>query len=197
MVKNVTGGCKSKKMANKHVNAPKTDKLRLALEDGEIYAIVTKNFGNGVQVQTIKNETLFCHIRGRFTGRSRRDNTLTIGSWVLVGMREWESTKKNCDLLEVYSSQEVERLRKSVYENWSILIAADPTGAISGVAGGGDGRGAVTAAAAAADDIDFSDCIEEEIILPPQKLPKNGDLPQIENDEHVLFEGGIVSIDDI
>jgi hypothetical protein len=146
MVKNTTGGSKSKKMANKHVNAPKTDKLRLALEDGEIYAIVTKNFGNGVQVITIKNETLFCHIRGRFTGRSRRDNTLAVGSWVLVGLRDWESTKKNCDLLEVYSAHEVDRLRKTVYEDWGALIAGDPTGgAHSGAcaAVGEGGRGDV------------------------------------------------------
>ena len=41
MVKNKTGGSRHKKMARKNVNAPVSSKLRLAKEEGEIYAKVT------------------------------------------------------------------------------------------------------------------------------------------------------------
>lgn len=183
MVKNVTGGCKSKKMANKHVNAPKTERLRLALNEGEIYAIVLKNYGNGFQVQTIKHDTLFCHIRGRFTGRNRRDNSISVGSWVLVGLRDWESTKKNCDLLEVYAPQEVEKLKQTVYENWAVLLAADPTGSTS------TKEGAATAAAAGA-ELEFVDRdeIEHELDIPAQK--ESAKMEFMEN-------GEMVDIDDI
>jgi hypothetical protein len=65
-----------------------------------------------------------CHIRGKFTGRSKRENALSQGTWVLIGLRQWDAekefaskvskTEKNiqkCDLLEIYSSSEREKLR--------------------------------------------------------------------------------------
>ena len=48
MVKNTQGGSKHKHMARKHINAPKTNKLRVSEDIGEIYAIVTKMLGNGM-----------------------------------------------------------------------------------------------------------------------------------------------------
>ena len=38
------------------------------------------------------------HIRGKFTGRGKRDNMLECGKWVLIGLREWDipsETKSN------------------------------------------------------------------------------------------------------
>jgi hypothetical protein len=59
-----------------------------------------------------------CIIRGKFRGRGKRDNTLSNGKWVLVGGRDFEAEKtgegknlEKCDLLEVYSDLDKERLK--------------------------------------------------------------------------------------
>ena len=74
------------------------------------------------------------HIRGKFSGRGRRDNTIVQGSWILIGIREWDSSMKSntgkvklqeCDLMEVYNDSDKSRLTDSVVANWSILIKND------------------------------------------------------------------------
>ena len=47
MVKN-SGGCRTKGLARKLVNAPVSDKVRQIEEEGEYYAIVSKMLGNGM-----------------------------------------------------------------------------------------------------------------------------------------------------
>ena len=75
------------------------------------------------------NITRLCHIRGKFKGRGKRDNFVKTGSLLLIGIREYESggdKKKlqNCDLLEVYSDQDKERLKQTVTNvNWRLLSA--------------------------------------------------------------------------
>jgi translation initiation factor IF-1 len=105
MVKNTTGGKGSKSMARKltsNVSQARTAFRESACEF-ELYAIVTKMLGGGMcYVQTNDHEQLLCHIRSKFSGRSKRSNMVSIGSYILVGLREWESTVKNCDLLEIY-----------------------------------------------------------------------------------------------
>lgn len=133
MVKNVKGGSGHKSQARKFAStgvSKQTSKLRIVEEDGEIYAQVTKVFGNGMcDVLCIDEKTRLCIIRGKFRGRGKRDNTIRPGSWVLAGKREWESEKKDekekCDLLEVYSDFDIERLKKSVHENWKIFANMD------------------------------------------------------------------------
>ncbi len=135
MVKNVKGGSGHKSQARKFagdVNSTKqSSKLRVVEEDGEIYAQITKNYGNGMcDALCTDNVTRMCIIRGKFRGRGKRDNTIRVGSWILAGKRDWESEKhgekQKCDLLEVYSDFDVERLKKSVPENWKIFISVDP-----------------------------------------------------------------------
>ncbi len=124
MTKNSGGGNKAKKQGRKHVNAPKQpSRLRVAVEDGEVYACVQKHFGNGrCQVLCIDGSERQCIIRNKFRGRSRRDNLIHPGSWVLVGEREWEKDGKGtCDLLEVYSHSEIERLKQTVSGNWYLF----------------------------------------------------------------------------
>jgi hypothetical protein len=56
-----------------------------------------------------------------------------IGKWVLIGLREWDINSsrgekekiQKCDLLEVYSDSDKERLKESVAENWNLLEAND------------------------------------------------------------------------
>jgi translation initiation factor IF-1 len=119
MVKNDAGGNKGKGLARKHVNAAKcggSKQLRVATDEAERYAVVSKMLGNGmcyVRLLSGGNADMLCIIRNKFKGRGKRDNILDSGSWVLVGMREWASKQDTCDLLEVYNDGERDRLLKN------------------------------------------------------------------------------------
>jgi len=134
MVKNVKGGSGHKSQGRKFVlsasNSKQSSKLRIVEEQGEIYGQITKMYGNGMcDVLCIDNITRLCIIRGKFRGRGKRDNTLHVGSWILAGTRDWESIKvdekQKCNLLEVYSDFDIERLKKSVNVNWKIFVNLD------------------------------------------------------------------------
>lgn len=135
MVKNVKGGTGHKKQASKYTTQPSklTVKLRLAVCEGELYAQVTKLLGNGMcHVLCDDLKTRLCFIRGKFRGRGKRDNTLTPGKWILIGLRDYETVKKdkldNCDLLELYSDLDKDRLQSQApHINWSMFIANDNT----------------------------------------------------------------------
>ena len=192
MVKNAIGGNKAKKQGRKHVAlsaaSAASSKLRVATEEGELYGYVSKIYGNGMcAVLGINGKEYLCHIRNKFRGRSKRDNMIIAGSWVLVGLREWESEgvkKPSCDLLEIYGAHEIEQLKNRVYANWSIFPSND--------FGCGGGRGGDD------DELKFAENAAEDMILPPpQKLPAaamdcgscGGDIYDMNND--------IVNIDDI
>jgi len=147
MVKNL-GGNKAKGFARKHTTGGKKDNiLRVAEEEGEVYAVVTKMCGNSMfECTGIDRVSRLGHIRGKFSGKGKRDNIVQNGVWVLVGVREWDikkekdeikqnkdtnSSKKEklpqCDLLEVYNDNDKERLRNEVAAEWRILVKNDPT----------------------------------------------------------------------
>ena len=120
MVKNTKGGNKSKGIARKHIVDGKEQRaLRLSTCNLEKYGVVIRVLGNGMfyvvtNIATEKQPQLLGHIRNKFRGRSKRDNTITLGSVVLVGLRDWEEPNyKECDLLEVYDSNEVRQLMKN------------------------------------------------------------------------------------
>ena len=117
MVKNQNGGKNSKKMGRKFVMNPSSNnrKIRKAEEEGEMYAIVTKMLGNGMfYANDIEGKERLCIMRNKFRGRGKRDNTVALGSWVLIGEREFEScAKPKHDLLEVYSDIEKQKLKHS------------------------------------------------------------------------------------
>lgn len=136
MVKNTTGGSKTKGQARKLINVDSktTNKmLRLSNDPLEMYAQVTKNLGNGMCTVLCTDEIVrLCHIRGKFRGRGKRDNLVSLGSWLLVGIREWEKDKddpkkpQNCDLLEVYSDYDKEKLKATILNiNWSNFVSND------------------------------------------------------------------------
>jgi translation initiation factor IF-1 len=140
MVKNTHGGSGHKKFARKFNNSSsKSNKLRISENAGEIYAIATKMLGNNMfHCHGIDNTVKIAHIRGKFTGRGKRDNMVEIGKWVLIGLREWDipsesssnittgKTKlQQCDLLEVYTDLDKQRLRETINENWNILDMHD------------------------------------------------------------------------
>ena len=136
MVKNATGGNKSKGKARKlNQGAPRQNAyLRTSSNEFELYAQVSKVLGNGMcHVLCVSDgATRLCHIRGKFRGRGKSDNIVKNGTWLLVGLREWENgssgtNKKlqNCDLLEVYSELEKEKLKTNVKVDWSSFTAND------------------------------------------------------------------------
>jgi initiation factor 1A len=139
MVKNTTGGKGAKSMASKNVVSNKaTSRLRIAEFTGEIYAVVTKYLGNSMfHCHCMDNTLRLGHIRGKFSGRGKKDNIIAPGVWVLIGLREWDSgettMKKGkvklpqCDLLEVYSELDKKRLNDTVNMNWDTLSGNDPT----------------------------------------------------------------------
>lgn len=133
MVKNIYGGNKHKSQARKNTTKV-SSKLRVAQDEGELYAIVTKMNGNGMfNAHCIDDISRLCQIRGKFSGRGKRDNIVEVGKWVLVGEREWDikstadkSDKKlKCDLLEVYNELDKEKLIDTVSMNWNILTSKE------------------------------------------------------------------------
>ena len=121
MVKNISGGKRAKAVGRKHeVSAP--SRLRTAEDPAELYAIVTKMWGNGlVQVTCSDGVSRQCVIRQKFRGRRARDNRVILGSGLLVGLREFETHQDKCDLLEVYTESDVARLRTSD-ASWVALL---------------------------------------------------------------------------
>lgn len=117
MVKNF-GGNKSKKQGRKHVQEATASALaqtRLKDEDavGEVYVGVTRMLGGSIcEVVDNGGFAYHCVIRSKFRGRHKRENLITAGNWLLVGLRAWQTAhapdsghgKPKCDLLEVYNS---------------------------------------------------------------------------------------------
>ena len=115
MVRNVSGGTSHKRFAKKHADtAPRA--LRRA-GPGESYGVVCEMSG-GQHCKVVDEAGIkaTCVIRKKFRGRGKRDNTIAVGTWVLVAPREYETAPQEggrapkCDLLEVYSSLEREKL---------------------------------------------------------------------------------------
>lgn len=106
MVKNTIGGSKTKSMARK-ASQPVSNIQYAPSDPLERMATVTKLYGNGMcQIQTHDTPSLdlMCHIRGKFRGRSKKHNLIGLNSHVIVGLRDWESPYKNCDLISVLNS---------------------------------------------------------------------------------------------
>lgn len=118
MVKNTKGGSSHKKMGRKFQGGGGASKqLREVSDPDEMYAAVSKVFGNGMcQVICNDGKTRLCIIRNKFRGRGKRDNTIALGVWIMIGIRSWEvvggDKLQKCDLLEVYTDSEKTKLKK-------------------------------------------------------------------------------------
>ena len=114
MVKNTVGGSKTKGFARKSFQKS-SSVVRLPNNVLEKFAIVTKLYGQG-RCQVITSEpfplTLNCIIRNKFKARFKNSNLVSIHSIILVGFRDWETPDyKICDLLEVYSYDDINHIR--------------------------------------------------------------------------------------
>lgn len=128
MVKNKTGGNKAKKFARKNTG-PETmmnRKIRYVNDEDEMYGIVTKMIGNGQAIVMCNDDReRLCFIRNKFSGRNKHSNLVSVGSWVIIGKRSWETAKdgklEKCDLLEIYTHQEKTTLLQECKHNLSVL----------------------------------------------------------------------------
>ena len=130
MVKN-SGGNRTKGFARKNMSGG-SHALRFSEDPAEVYAQVVKILGGAIcRVIDLTGKEMTCHIRGKFRGRGKRDNLIGSGTWLLVGLREWEKEPSegkllNCDLIEVYNQSDKERLKNIVNNiNWSLFITND------------------------------------------------------------------------
>jgi hypothetical protein len=125
MVKNTTGGGNAKKQGRKFQNNNKNTVLRKSEGKHELYAIVDKIFGNGINVYTCLGQSIWCRVPGKFKGRNKRNNYFEVGSWVLVGIYEWENEEepKSCELLCIYDRNEIEELMITPGTNVKTLVA--------------------------------------------------------------------------
>ena len=105
MVKNTSGGTKTKGLARKHQGGDGGGggALRLPKNELEQLVVVTKMLGNGMcEVFNNDDVRFIAHIRNKFKGRNRRSNDISVNSFILVGLREWEKPFKNADVIFVY-----------------------------------------------------------------------------------------------
>jgi len=129
MVKNSTGGNKSKKQARKTAiqNQQPVKEIRKAKEVGEMYAAVSRMFGGKeCEVMCLDFKSRRCVMRSKFTFRGKAENNLSVGTMILVGLRDWEvrhNGSERCDLLEVYSHSEKERLKQCESCDFSAINA--------------------------------------------------------------------------
>jgi translation initiation factor IF-1 len=184
MVKNTHGGNKHKQFARKHateMSSTTTVSTRVSTDPNEVYAVVIRMLGNGMfHCFCMDKVTRLGHMRGKFSGRGKRDNMVKVGTWVLIGLREWEqpsggtgtgtvtasttSTKKmqHCDLLNVYSDPDKIRLRGTVRANWASFDAYCDT-----ISGQTDKLND--------DYLRFAECDDEAELasarVPPQRIP--------------------------
>ena len=108
MVKNTSGGTKTKGLARKHQGGGSGGgggggALRLPKNELEQLVVVTKMLGNGMcEVFNNDDQRFIAHIRNKFKGRNRRSNDISVNSFILIGLREWEKPALNADVMFVY-----------------------------------------------------------------------------------------------
>ena len=85
MVKNTTGGTKTKGLARKHVRNTGNGRIRLPEDELEQFACVDAMLGNGMcRVTLDTGDTLMGHIPGKFRGKNKRHNLIAINTIILM-----------------------------------------------------------------------------------------------------------------
>ena len=128
MVKN-TGGNKSKKVARKNAgsNSGNSQEVRRVNDPCEMYAAVTKIYSSRrCDVTGTDGKTYQCNVRGKFLKNKRAgNNALVPGVWIIIGFYDWEvrgDGSKTCDLLEIYSPIEKEKLKQLEAHNLAAIM---------------------------------------------------------------------------
>jgi hypothetical protein len=130
MVKNSTGGNKSKKGARKNIglnSGGSNQDVRRVADPCEMYAAVTKIYSSRrCDVTGTDGITYQCNVRGKFLKSKRGGNGgLAVGVWILIGFYEWEvrgDGSKTCDLLEIYTPIEKDKLKQLEAHNLAAIM---------------------------------------------------------------------------
>lgn len=136
MVKNY-GGNKAKKQGRKFTNESHTTTVtRLSNDADELYACCSKLFGNGmIGVLCHDGKERICVIRNKFRGRGKRGNHVEIGSWLLVGRRDFEKVndgkKEKTDLLTVYNGRDITNLKQKQMQYATIFKEFEKFGSVA------------------------------------------------------------------
>ena len=95
MVKNTKGGKNAKKFGRKFSNQGGPSILRMSKDPAEVYACCSKIYGGAnIEVKCVDGVDRLCIMRNKFRGRGKRDNVISVGTWLLVGLREFETVKE-------------------------------------------------------------------------------------------------------
>lgn len=129
MVRNKVGGNRMKKFARKNLSSQQSinKKLRVSESEDEMYAICTKMLGNSqIECMCLDGIKRLCFIRKKFTGKNKHNNLIRVGTWIMCGLRSWESSSKSnkldkTDLLEIYSDTEKDKLIQTTNTNFTVL----------------------------------------------------------------------------
>ena len=97
-----------------------------------MYGAVVKLYG-GSNCEVMCNDGIsrLCIIRNKFKGRGKRGNVINSCVWVLVGVRDWEvrvNKPQRCDLLEVYTDSDKEKLRQTAGCSFDTLLRVNTDG---------------------------------------------------------------------
>lgn len=181
---------KGGKRNNRRAGAGPSKGLRVCEEADEQYAVVTQMLGGpNCTVSCQDGQQRLCVIRCKFRWRNKHHNRLSAGTWVMVGVRGWETTAKGaqrCDLLEVYADADVGKLEEASGVDLSRLrrsASAARPGA-GGVAGGGpgsDGGPDVVFAEDAGPDVSVADLVKPAVA--PVTFGADDDDGEIDMDE--------------
>lgn len=129
MGKNKGGGSKHKKYAKKkNVSNNVHRKLRKPVVEGEIYArVIAVSGGSHAKIWCADKKERTLVIRGKFRGRNKRNNTISLNCIVIAGLRSVsmgevieKNKKEKADLIYVYDKNEMDEL-KLIPEVYSIL----------------------------------------------------------------------------
>lgn len=141
MVKNTSGGSKTKSFARKLQHEVSAVTLRLPENEFEVVGCVYKMLGNGrMVVRTARPgmTEIQCVIRNKFRGRAKCNHMVSVGSFVLIGLYDWESPHfKSSDLLHVYASENVNSLKS----NPALAVGGLDAFVSAYAVGGGSGAG--------------------------------------------------------
>lgn len=91
MVKNTTGGNKTKKLKRNFGKYDSTDKI----ESDQMFGQITKNHGGSFSVLCSDGIIRL----GKLSGYMKKGPRLSEGSYVVVSLRDFEADLKNCDII--------------------------------------------------------------------------------------------------
>lgn len=116
MVRNVTGGNKTKGMSRKELAVKETNHFLRIPEPDEILAVAQRRpDGNHFKAKLENGVEITVYMRNKFSGKNKKDNFIDKDTFVLIAQQSFATAKgkERYDLLEVYSDSEIMQLRSN------------------------------------------------------------------------------------